>query len=138
MYNFLADLQVYLRGFSAIDALVADRVYVETFPLGTTKPCLTHRVVQQLADDYIGGTAPDLASVTLEFSCWGTTPGMAVQLRDAVYLACKDLDATLNSRTVVRATVYRGQIDVGGPDASVDRSAELFRQVLRFTFWYQL
>lgn len=129
--GFYTDLIAHVKASSGIGAVADDRVYLERFPLGTAEPVITLETFDSVVEDYLGGDAPTLAMLTVAFNCWSKLPLETLQLRDAIYAQYKDFAATMNGGTVVKATIFRGDVLTEQNPAS-----QLMRRALRFEFWY--
>lgn len=131
--DFYADMIAHIKASDGIGAVAGDRVYLERFPLGTGEPVITLETFDSEIEDFLGGDSPNLAMIVVAFNCWSKLSLETLQLRDAIYTAFKDFAATMNSNTVVEATIFRGDVLT-----EQNPSSQLVRRAIRFEFWYAI
>ncbi len=131
--DFYLDLIAHIKASVGIGAVAGDRVHLERFPLGTAEPVITLETFDSEIEDFLGGDAPSLAMIVVAFNCWSKISVETLQLRDALYTEFKDFAATMNGGTVVKATIFRGDVLTEENPAS-----QLLRRAIRFEFWYAI
>ncbi len=122
-------IKTYLLQYSALTALISDRLHPEVLPQSPTLPAVVYQMLPAVADYSHDGDS-GLDQVRVQFKCWSKTPTEAANLRDILRRALSGYSGAMGTETVPGVFVE----DQGGAQ---DDATGLFYKIIDGIFWHQ-
>ena len=107
--------------FTTLKTLVANRVFPDVAPVGTTRPYLTYQQVGGAAVNFLDPTVPSKKRFRFQVNCWGDTRAQVAALAISV-------ENALRAVTSLQTTVE------GAPVASYEPETNLRGSMQDFSF----
>lgn len=129
-------LRAILLADAGVSTLLDERVYRSVLPQNPSVPAVSFVEVSAQGDHHNAGPS-GLASVRVQFNCWGATPDAAYQLGLKVKAALDGLkdDVAYGSNSPQDVLTVRGVFFQSSQDL-YDDEAKLHYRAMDFIVWY--
>jgi hypothetical protein len=120
--SLASDINTFLKAYGALTAIVAQRIFPDEFPQGTTLPAVTYSIIDEVYEQPIGGVSVAGTLARVQFDGWSMNTVQRHQIGSVLVAACcvfngssvRVIDRVLGSMRSDRdpdSKVYRCSLD---------------------------